>query len=228
VPRCFELAYSCSTHTATDGSQSRIQLWEDFIGHRTDHNNTPISCSWETKIFEVSQTGELCRFKYCEIDCIELVDVVSLQIYYAGIKGHYRLIYEVVLTAEEGLPGNENFPILSEETLFDSFRGQVRTVRTPDYSGSQDEADKCADTCGIESPYVHNVDRGFQLLFNWQGRMGIRELRLFVEPFPQTGIGECTPTEVGKTNIVSSIGCLSPPVSCLPVTPVLAPGRKGH
>jgi len=219
VPRCFELAYSCHPSTAYDGSQSRIQLWEDFIGHRTDHNGTPISCSWETKIFEVSQTGELARFKYVEIDCVEIIDDVQLQIYYAGIKGHYRLIYELQLSAEEGMPGNENFPIwdyskLVTDTVLDSFRPQVRTVRTPDYSGSQDEADACADTCGIESDYQHNVDRGFQLLFNWQGRMGIREVRMFCEPYPQPGIGVCTPSEIGKTNIVSSIGCLPPPVSC--------------
>jgi hypothetical protein len=219
VPRCFELSYSCSEATATDGSQSRIQLWEDFVGRRTDHNDTPIECSWETKIFEISQTGELCRFKYCEIDVVELVGIVSLQIYYAGIKGHYRLIYEVTLAAEEGLPGSETAPLLSyaglvTDTMMDSFRPQCRTVRTPDYSGSQDEADNCADTCGIETPYQHNVDKGFQLLFNWQGRMGIRELRLFVEPYPQPGIGTCTEDEAGKVNIVSSVGCLPPAVSC--------------
>jgi hypothetical protein len=219
VPRCFELAYSCQPSTATDGSQSRIQLWEDFIGRRTDYNETPISCSWETKIFEVSQVGELSRFKYCEIDIVELIGLVNLQIYYAGIKAHYRLIYEITLNSEEGLPGSPSYPILSyaglvTDTKMDSFRPQTRTVRTPDYSGSQDEADNCADTCGVESPYQHNVDKGFQLLFNWQGRMGIREMRLFVEPYPQPGIGGCTPTEIGETNIVSSIGCFPPPVVC--------------
>jgi hypothetical protein len=219
VPRCFELAYSCSPATATDGSQSRIQLWEDFIGHRTDHNNSPISCSWETKIFEVSQTGELARFKYAEIDVVELLEEVTVQVYYAGIKGHYRKILDTVLTAEEGMAGNPNYPIFSyaelpTDTIADSFKPQTRTVRTQEFSGSPDEADNCSDTCGIESTYEHNVDRGFQLLFNWQGRMGIRELRLFVEPYPQKGIGECAVSELGETNIVSAIGCLPPPVSC--------------
>jgi hypothetical protein len=219
VPRCFELSYSCNPSTATDGSQSRIHLWEDFTGDRTDHESTPIECSWETKIFEVSQTGELSRFKYCEIDIVEMLGEVDLKIYYAGIKAHYRLLYEVQLQAEEGMPGSASYPIFSyngtaTDTILDSFRPQTRTVRTPDFSGSPDEEDDCADTCPIEAPYQHNVDKGFQLLFNWTGRMGIRELRLFVEPYPQSGIGQCTPTEEGEINIVSAIGCLPPPVTC--------------
>jgi hypothetical protein len=230
VPRCFELAYSCGTAKASDGTQSRIQLWEDFIGRRTDHNDTPISCSWESKIFEVSQIGELARFKYAEVDIVELLDQVTLQIYYAGIKGHYRKILETVLVAEEGMPGNENFPIFSyaklpTDTILDSFKPQTRTVRTQEFSGSPDEQDSCSDTCGVESSFEHNVDRGFQLLINWQGRMGIREVRLFVESYPQKGIGECAESELGKTNIVSAIGCLPPPVTCSwaaspPVAPI--------
>jgi hypothetical protein len=226
VPRCFELSYSCQHAPAYDGSGlSRIQLWEDFVGRRTDHHATPIECSWETKMFEVSQTGELARFKFCEIDIVELVGQVELKVYYAGIKGHYRLMHEVTLEAEQGTPGSPSYPIWDynnepSDTILDSFRPQVRTVRTPDMSGSYDEAlDSCADTCGIESEYQHNVDRAFQLLFNWRGQMGIRELRLFVESYPQKGIGECSPSEIGQTNIVSAIGCLAPPVSCLHTVP---------
>jgi hypothetical protein len=220
VPRCFELSYSCQSAQAADGSQSRIQLWEDFVSPRTDHQDTPIDCRWETKIFELSQIGELCRFKYCEIDVVELIGEVDLTIYYAPIKAHYRLLYELHLSAEEGMPGNKNFPIFSyngtaTDTILDSFRPQTRTVRTPDFSGSAEENDDgCAETCEIESEYQHDVDRGFQLLFNWKGRMGIRELRLFVEPYPQPGIGQCTPTEIGETNIVNAIGCLPPPITC--------------
>jgi hypothetical protein len=219
VPRCFELAYSCSPATATDGSQSHIQLWEDFVEPRADHNDTAIACSWETKIFEVSQTGELSRFKYAEFDAVELTGEVFVQIYYAPIKGHYRKIYEVHLQAEIGMPGNDNYPVLSyngtaTDTILDSFKPQARTVRVPEISGSIDEKDACADTCGIESEYEHNVDKGFQLLINWQGQMGIRELRLFVEPYAQPGIGACTPDETTETNIVSAIGCLPPPVTC--------------
>ena len=228
VPRCFELSYSCSPSQATDGSQSRIHIWENFIGHKTDYQETAISCSWETKIFELSQIGELIRFKYAEIDIVELKGDVELRIYYAGIKAHYRLLYEVHLAAEEGMPGYDGDYLpenlhegiysyddnISTDTVMDSFRPQLRTVRTPDFSGSGDEEDNCADTCPIEGPYQHNIDRGFQLLLNWQGRMGIREIRLFVEPYPQKGIGECIPTEIGETNIVTAIGCLPPPVSC--------------
>jgi hypothetical protein len=226
APRCFELSYSCSTAPISPGfpqagQPGRIQLWENFIGRRTDHENTPISCSWETKIFEVSQIGELCRFKYAEVDLVEVLDEVILQIYYAGIKGHYRQILNTVLKAEEGLPGNDpnyvfSYGELPTDTIAESFKPQTRTVRTEEMSGSAEEQDACADTCGIESVYEHNVDRGFQLLFNWQGRMGIREVRLFIEPYPQKGIGECAQSELGKIppNIVSAIGCLPPPVAC--------------
>src|SRR5258705_8227643 len=117
------------------------------------------------------------------------------------------------------MKGYKNSPIFSynssaPDTILDSFKPQTRTVRVPEISGSLDETDQCADTCGIESDYEHNVDKGFQLLINWQGQMGIRELRLFVDPYPQPGIGTCTPSEIDKTNIVSAIGCLPPPVSC--------------
>jgi hypothetical protein len=80
VPRCFELSYSCNPLAMPNGQLSHIAIWEDFIGRRTDYMDTPISCSWETKIFEVSQIGELMRFKYAEIDIVELIGEVSLQI----------------------------------------------------------------------------------------------------------------------------------------------------
>jgi hypothetical protein len=223
VPRCFELSYSCSP----DASGNHIMLWEDFMGRRTDRVmqalETPISCSWETKIFEVSQSGELSRFKYAELDLIELLGDVAIQIYYAPIRGHYRKILDVFLAAEEGLPGNESTPIwtyqaITTDTLFESYRPQTRTIKTVEITGAPSEEDGCSSTCGIETNYQHSVDKGFQLLVNWQGRMGIRELRLFVEPYPQPGVGKCTDNEETGVNIVSAIGCLpSPKVCVIPV-----------
>ena len=221
VPRCFELAYSCEP----DPWGNHIQIWENFIGRKTDQvlgNDTPIQCSWETKVFEIAATGELVRFKYAEFDICELVGTVEVTIYYAGIKGHYRKCYDLILNAEEGVPGNDNYSVwtysgLATDTFIETLRPQTRTIRTPDFSGSPVEQtqDDCADTCGIESPYQHNVDRGFQLLVNWTGRMAIREMRLFIDPYPQPGVGQCTPTEAGvTTNIVSAIGCLPPPNVC--------------
>lgn len=227
VPRCFELSYSDQPILDEKGDECHIQIWEDFIGRRTDNcgTDTPIEVTFETKIFEVSQIGELNRFKFVEVDVVELIGDVFLEIWYAGIKGHYRLAYSLILSAEEGLPGNPNFPLwtyqgIATDTFIQTFRPQTRTVKTPDFSGSPAEQnqDTCADTCGIESTNQHDVDRGFQLLFNWQGRMGIREIRMFVEAYPQPGIGNCTPSEAGKTNIVSAIGCLpSPQIQVIPV-----------
>lgn len=225
VPRCFELSYSCSgipTNAQAGQPQYHIHIWEDFMGRRTDlspYNDNAISCSWETKIFELSQVGELCRFKYAEIDVVELQGDCSIQIYYAGIKGHYRQILNILLNAEEGLPGNPQYPLwayqgLATDTYFQTFKAQTRTVRTPEQGGAAAENDNCSDTCGIESQYQLNVDKGFQLLINWQGRMGIREVRLFVETYPQPGTGICTPNEQNDINIVTAIGCLPPPKVC--------------
>ena len=226
VPRCFELSYSCGPippNPQAGQTPNHIHLWEDFIGRRTDnspYNDNPISCSWETKIFEVSQVGELCRFKYAELDVVELIGNCSIQIYYAGIKGHYRKILDILLAGEEGLPGSQEYPLwtyqsLATDTEFDTYKPQTRTVKTPEQGGASQEDDGCSDTCGIESQYQLNVDKGFQLMINWQGRMGIRELRLFVEPYPQPGIGKCTDDETGECNIVSAIGCLPPPNVCV-------------
>jgi hypothetical protein len=44
--------------------------------------------------------------------------------------------------------------------------------------------------------------------------MGIRELLIFVESYPQPGTGTCTPSEENEINIVTSIGCLPPPKVC--------------
>jgi hypothetical protein len=219
VPRCFELAYSCQSATATDGTQSHIQLWENFVGSRKDRETIEIACSFETRMFEVSQTGELARFKYLEFDVVEMLGEVDIQIYYAPIKGHYRLIHEVHLSAQEGMPGNPGFPEFSyngtaTDTILETFRPQTRTVRAPEISGSGDEEDDCSYQCEVESDYEHSVDRAFQIMINWTGRMGIRELRLFVEPYPQPGIGACTESEFGQTNILNAVGCLPPPVSC--------------
>lgn len=223
VPRCFELSYNC-LHVPSD---PHICIWEDFIGRRTDKiapaTETPIAVSWETKIFEISQVGELIRFKFAEIDCVEIVGNVSIQIYYAPIRAHYRLLYELLISAEEGLPGSDEFPLwtyqnIVTDTTFESFRPQTRTIRTEEITGTASEEDGCSDTCGVESNYQHSVDKGFQLLINWQGRMGIRELRLFVENYPQPGTGTCTPSEENEVNIVSSIGCLpSPKICTIPV-----------
>jgi hypothetical protein len=221
VPRCFEISYLCSPQ---NGKQ--IAIWENFIGQRSDstsdHTETPINCNLETKIFELSQNGELFRFRYAEIDVVELFGEVQLTIYYAGIKGHYRKAYELILSAEEGTAGSTAYPAwtyqgLATDTQFDTMRPQTRTIRTPEFSGSGlgEESDKCADTCRIESQYQHNVDKGFQLLINWQGKMGIREIRLFADTYPQIGIGQCTPTEAGEINIVTAIGCLPVPKVCL-------------
>jgi hypothetical protein len=219
VPRCFELSYSCNP----DQNGNHIFIWEDFMGRRTDRiapaTETPISVSWETKIFEVSQVGELLRFKFAEIDVVELVGDVSLQVYYAPIRAHYRLLYELLISAEEGLPGSDEYPLwtyqgITTDTTFESFRPQTRTIRTEEITGTASEEDSCSDTCGIESNYQHSVDKGFQLLINWQGRMGIRELRIFVESYPQPGTGTCTPSEENEINIVTSIGCLPPPKVC--------------
>jgi hypothetical protein len=219
VPRCFELSYSC----APDQNGNHIMIWEDFIGRRTDRLmqalETPISCSFETKIFEVSQVGELSRFKYAELDLIEILGDVSIQIYYAPIRGHYRRILELLVVAEEGLPGNEVTPLwtyqgITTDTVFNTYRAQTRTIKTEEITGAASEEDGCSSTCGIETTYQHSVDKGFQLLINWQGRMAIRELRLFVETYPQPGIGTCSENEKPGINIVSAIGCLPPPKVC--------------
>jgi hypothetical protein len=225
VPRCFEICYSCTPIKDSAGNSYQIHIFEDFCGRRTDNNNnyfdTPISCSFESRIFEVSQVGELSRFKYLEIDVVELVGDVAIQFYYAGIKAHYREMYTILLKAEEGSPGNTDtqaswaYQALATDTVFQTYKSQTRTVRTPDFSGNQFENDDCADTCPMESPYQLNIDKGFQILINWQGRMGIREMRIFVEPYPQPGVGACTQTEVGEVNVMSAIGCLPAPNVCL-------------
>ena len=227
VPRCFELSYSCEPVPDDSGNLCQIHILEDFLGRRTDQIDfvdNPIECSFETKIFEIGQLGELFKFKYAELDIVELIGDVTLTIYYAGIKAHYRKAYEIFISAEQGLPGNPNAPLwtyagTSADTVFQTWKPQTRTIRTPEFSGEPTEDDGCADTCLTESDYNQDTDKGFQLLFNWTGQLGIREIRLFTDPFPQPGIGKCTDQETGEVNIVSAIGCFTPPKVCVIACP---------
>lgn len=202
--RCFFLGRS---YSSLNGSQ--IGIWEAFNDSRTD-NGGPIACQFETAIVE--PTGDFREFKFAELDLIELLGSVAIQIYYGGIKGPFVKILDTVLEAQPGSiasPIQTTINTTSPNSVLQAFVPQSRTISTETVSDNLAVGGAAInDVVGIESTFNANIDKGFGLLVAWQGRMGIRVIRLVTEDAPQraVGISEGVENEAGDINIVTQTG----------------------
>ena len=214
--RCFELAYSC---TQKDGSS--VHIWENFMGQRWDYNQTPISCMVELRCFDFGT--DYYRFRYAEVDLAEIWGEVHFEIWYAGIKGQYYPIGSKTIEAKIGIFTPELEIVYNNDPLTDtmlrSYRPQTRTIRSEEISGSPSEAPD-GNLCSVESVYGTNIDKGFQIMLRWTGVCGVRQVRIYAEPYFEPGIGTCEPDETGQTNVLEEIGYLPNPPICAPPIPV--------
>jgi len=212
--RCFSL---CKNDARFNGSH--LNIWEDFVGQRHDYTGTPIACVAELRCFDLGT--DRFTFRNVEVDLAEIWGEVHFEIWYAGIRGNYVKIGEKVIEAEIGIFRPElviqydNNPLT--DTILENWRSQTRTIRSEEVTGAPEENVDFGPLCGPESKYQQNIDKGFQLLFRWTGACGIRQVRLYADPFPEPRIGACEEDESTRVNVLEEIATALPaPIISLP------------
>lgn len=190
--RCFFAGYD-----KTPFNDTQIHIWEAFHPSREDEGGR-VSCQFETGMMSF---GQLVRFRYAEIDVVEMLGSVNLKVFVGGSKGGWTQIADIDMQAEKGSIGSAQQLTLDTSSILQTYKPQSRRVKTEEF-GSDDAA------CSPE--YKGNkegVDDYFQLLFEWRGRMGIRKVEFVVDPeAPQNKKGACEASEEDANNAVNAEG----------------------
>jgi hypothetical protein len=187
------LYFSSFDSTAKDATQ--IHIWEAFREDRRD-NEGGILCQWETGMI-IGQ--DLARFVYAEVDLVEILGDVNLKIYVGGFRGPWMEIADIRLQAEIGSIGSSIQQTITKTSILQAFKPQSRVVKTQDFS-SQDRDEL------VESDVNPGIDKGFQLLFEWRGRMGVKKVVIFTQPDESKDSGKCVASEAGEHNILTDAG----------------------
>lgn len=190
--RCYFASYD---YTALN--DTHIHIWEAFLDSREDEGGK-ISCQFETGFL----SGEkLLKFKYAEIECVEILGDVTLDIFVGGTRGPWAQVGSVTLQAEKGSIGGAYQATITEENILEAYKPQSRTVQTEEFTPP--DAEPSPET----KPDGPGNDKGFQLLLEWRGRMGVREVRFIYDAdAAKTDKGRCVPTEAAQHNAVTERG----------------------
>lgn len=181
----------CAAFDKTSRDGTRIHIWKMMTQDRKD-NGGRITCQWESAMFS---SGDQMRFTYAELEITELAGPVELKVFVGGQFGPWIEILDKHLTADEGPFGSPLMPTIGATTVFKSFKPQSRSVKTEQFDPSKVQG------CLPETPSLAGRDKAFQLLVEWRGRMGIRQIKICTEPDPGAQRGECTPDESGTKAI---------------------------
>ena len=187
--------------------QANIHLWENYIPNQLDDVETEVNCSFETRAF-LLQTDDYYRFVFAEIMVVCLKGTVPVQVYITGLAGNYQLLFSTTLRADIGPfghPVNGKLYYVSKNgtTQLENFRRQCRHMRTQEWVVNENATDGAACT---EIQRMDGVDKAFQLMIQWQGRMGIRMIKFFYDRQLQAGQGSCAVDESDTQKI-----CLEAP-----------------
>ena len=163
------------------------RLWAAFDPSRTDSDN-PITCFVETKTHaDFGPTGgqlDLKKFVYADLNLSDIIGDVQLSVYWAGVRGNYKLLQTYNLAATDGSI-ELNVPIGNVSTN----RSQTRRLKTPDVL--QDGL-STADSVDVEnnpSNIGEWIDIGFSLLITWTGQAALRGYRIFADPYEEPAHG---------------------------------------
>lgn len=193
VPRVF--------HASTD-LDGKNRVWEAFSPLRQD-NNQSISCFVETKThvdFSQKATGlDRKQFMFAETGFCDIVGNVDVQVYWAGLRGKYKLIatHHLVSTdsVASGITYNNTNGVASNQ-------GQIRVLRTPEI---KQDPDMSCSTRGVESDNADWIDVGFSLLITWTGQASLRSYRIFSSPFNENDVGSAQVTEAAPKIVLGSV-----------------------
>jgi hypothetical protein len=210
----YELSYSSGYLSLQPGDspspmidsgppQAYIHLWQNFIPNQLDDMETAVQVSLETRAYTLT-TDEYYRFVFGEFMLVNLKGIVPFQVYVCGLGGNYQLLFKTTLRADIGPWGNPTketvlyYVAAGQTTQFENYRRQVRHLRSSEYVVNQDP-DSAA--C-VELGRLGGVDKAFQLMLQWQGRLGIRQLKFFYDRQMQIPQGQCPVDESQTPHIV--------------------------
>jgi hypothetical protein len=186
----------CAAFDRTPADNTHIHIWEAMRSERNDAGGR-IACQAQLAI---AAAERMQVFKYAEIELVEILGDVSLTVYVGGTRGPWYQIGQFELRAEEGSIGSAIQKTLDTSSILQAFKPQARTIRTNEFSNTGLD-------CEPESaPNRPGKDKGFGLLLQWKGRMGIRDVRLVYAQAEESNRGGCPISEVGKTIIVTEEG----------------------
>lgn len=211
----YELAYSAGYLALNYGDspspqpetnmpvQAYIHLFENYIPNQYTHVEDPIHCSLETKAFTLS-TDDYYRFVFGEFLLVNLRGIVPVQVYVVGLGGNYQELFKTTLRADIGPWGNPDqltklFYVASGKTTeFENYRRQVRHMRTQEFVVHESEDNA---SC-IELGRLNGIDKAFQLMLQWQGQLGVRQIKFFYDRQLQSPQGVCPVNESTSPHIV--------------------------
>lgn len=185
------------------------RLWEAFTPDRQD-NGSSITSFMETRShtdFGPMATGlDQKVMKYAEINVSDILGSCNLQVYWAGVRGNYKLLTEYTLNATEGsvLLNVDLDPIVS------SYRSQTRRLRTPEIITNAPDTNAC-EQADVESDPQQALDWrdiAFSLLFVWTGRMAIRSYRIYADPDTEASTGTAEPVVEYDIRVLEGWSCL--------------------
>ena len=180
--------------TATMGTP--VHVWRVLQKERED-NGARILCQLETRM---PASEDLMRFRYLELDLMEIKGEVELRAFVGGMRGAWLPILNTTLRADQGSIGGVLQEEIDLQDILQAYAPQNRFLRSEEFSPQ-------GRACSADSADVPGVDKGFQILLEWRGRMGVRSLKVFATPFESKDTGACagaetTPrivTETGET-----------------------------
>lgn len=213
----YELAYSSGFLALNEGDspspqpdsgplQANIHLWENYIPNQIDDVETKVNCSFETRAFTLT-TDDYYRFVFAEFMVVNLKGVVPVQVYVTGLGGNYQQLFSTTLRADVGPFGNISGPTQGViyyvakgmTTKLENYRRQVRHLRSKEWVVNEGPTDGAA--C-VEISRFDGVDKAFQLMIQWQGRMGVRQIKFFYDRQLQAMQGSCPVDESTTPHIV--------------------------
>lgn len=185
--------------------QANIHLWENFLPNQIDGCETAVACSLETKAFTLT-TDDYYRFVFAEFMLVNLKGIVPVQVYVTGLAGNYQPLFSTTLRADVGPWGNPvnatmYYVSQGNTTEFENYRRQVRHMRTKEFIINNVDQPSDGAAC-LEIARPDGVDKAFQLMIQWQGRLGVRMIKFFYDRELQSPQGVCPVDESQTPKIV--------------------------
>ena len=187
-PRCFH--FSVDYSATNDGSY--ISLWESFTQNRVDSYLNINADGSTTELFnriysqlETALLGDGMDFKqfvYAELECCEIGGTVDVKASYRGSKGPYQNILDTRILAVTEDYQWQDTPFAPEIEKFGFLNTQHRRLITESATRNA-----VAETC--ESYLTTDIDKGFSMLVEWCGELGVEIIRMFQDPWSERSTG---------------------------------------
>lgn len=178
--RCYYASYD---ETAVDGKL--IHVWQAFDITRRDNGNR-VLCQMETPMVKFD---ELTKFRYAEIDLVEIAGPVDINVYYGNLAGPWYEAADLRVQAAIGPIGTPSMAVITGDTIVRNWKPQTRTIRTEEWKLPPDSE------CGPETSQLPGRSKHHQLLIQWRGRMGIKEIRMVFSSTSESKTGACSEDE---------------------------------